>query len=96
MNHEKEMLELKHTCKQRGFNETHVTVELAREASSGHFVRMYTRCISLTNAFEWSHGHEESEWSLMMSLMRFSACRGGEIFAWDGESTMHVYFPIPI
>ena len=112
--------------------------EFEREMSSGHFVSMNRFRIILTNACEWSHDHEESEWSLMTSLIRplfaqrdmpqdahsvefvgrvlrdvIENCanrrnpggamsHGGsfdrlaESFAWDGESTMHAYFPMPI
>ena len=45
-------------------------IEFEREMSSGHFVRVYRFCIILTDVSEWSHGHGESEWSLMISLMR--------------------------
>ena len=39
------------------------------ETSSGHLVRMYAFHIVLMDAHEWSRYHEESEWSLMISLM---------------------------
>ena len=38
--------------------------------SSGPFVRMYMFRKILISACEWSHGYEESEWSLVTSLMR--------------------------
>ena len=44
-------------------------VELDCEMSSGHFVRMYMSRITLNWMCEWSRSYEESEWSLMTSLI---------------------------
>ena len=38
--------------------------------SSGRFVRMYMFRKILNSVCEWSHSYEESEWSLVTSLMR--------------------------
>ena len=49
-------------------------IEFDCEMSSGHFVGMYMFRKILISACEWSHGYEESEWSLMASLMRLFCC----------------------
>ena len=48
--------------------------EFNREMSPGHFVRMYMFKKKESSMCEWSHGHEESEWSLMTSLIRLFCC----------------------
>ena len=49
-------------------------IEFEREMSSGHFVRMYMFRNILNSVCEWPHGYEESEWSLMTSLIRLFCC----------------------
>ena len=60
--------------KRKEGTDCNLAIEFEREVSLGHFVRMYTFRMKLINACEWSYGHEESEWSLMTSLIRLFCC----------------------
>ena len=48
---------------------------VGKEASSGHLARKYALpTYHSTDVREWSRYHEESEWSLMISLMHLFCC----------------------
>ena len=55
-------------------NEKDIMDELDCEMSSCHFVRMYMFRKVVNSICKWSHGYEESERSVMTSLMRPFCC----------------------